>query len=230
MTTKRRILIAEDEAPIRLALCDSLEGAGYDVLPAEDGRRALELLLSQEVDLALLDINMPEISGFKLLRIISRECPGTPCIILTAHGEEQDRVKGLELGADDYVVKPFSIAELLARITAVLRRSPTRRRVGAEALSFDGAHLDPDQRQIRYSDGHTATLSEKECELLRYLLAHPNRVISQEELLLRVWGSSSRVGQTRTVAVTLTRLKDKIGKQASAHIENIRGRGYRWND
>lgn len=228
--SKRCILVAEDEPPIRLALCDSLEGAGYDVRAAEDGRRALEILLSEEIDLALLDVNMPEINGFKLLKMMMRECPGTPCIILTAHGEEQDRIKGLELGADDYVVKPFSVAELLARITAVLRRYPARRRVGADALKFRGGELDPARREVRYSDGHAAALSEKEFELFRYLLAHPNRIIPQEELLLRVWGSSNRAGQTRTVAVTLTRLKDKIGEQASAHIENIRGRGYRWND
>lgn len=228
--SKRCILVAEDETPIRLALCDSLEGAGYDVLAAEDGRRALELLLSQEVDLALLDVNMPEINGFKLLKMMARECPGTPCIILTAHGEEQDRVKGLELGADDYVVKPFSVAELLARITAVLRRYPARRRVGAKALQFEGGQLDPTQREVRFADGRSTTLSEKEFDLFRYLLAHPNRIIPQEELLLRVWGNRNRAVQTRTVAVTLTRLKDKIGEQASAHIENIRGRGYRWND
>lgn len=228
--SKRCILVAEDETPIRLALCDSLEGAGYDVLAAEDGRRALELLLSQEVDLALLDVNMPEINGFKLLKMMARECPGTPCIILTAHGEEQDRVKGLELGADDYVVKPFSVAELLARITAVLRRYPARRRVGGEALQFEGGQLEPALREVRFADGRSTPLSEREFDLFRYLLAHPNRIIPQEELLLRVWGSRSRAGQTRAVAVTLTRLKDKIGEQASAHIENIRGRGYRWND
>lgn len=226
----RSILVAEDEAPIRLALCDTLATAGYDVLAAEDGKQALALLLSEEVDLILLDINMPEINGFKLLKIIARECPGTPCIILTAHGEEQDRVKGLQLGADDYVVKPFSIAELLARITAVLRRYPTRRRVGEEALHFDGGRLLPEQREISFTDGTRTALSEKEFDLFRYLLAHPNRIIPQGELLLRVWGNSNRTGQTRTVAVTLTRLKDKIGPQAAAHIENIRGRGYRWND
>ena len=120
------ILVAEDDAAIRRVLADSLAGAGYEVRTAPNGRAAFELLLSTPVDLALLDVNMPEISGFKLLRMMQKECPGIPSIILTACGDEQDRVKGLQLGADDYVVKPFSIAELLARIAAVLRRSPGR--------------------------------------------------------------------------------------------------------
>ncbi|MBR5889292.1 MAG: response regulator, partial [Akkermansia sp.] len=107
------ILVAEDDTAIRRVVADSLASAGYEVRTAPDGRAALELLLTTPVDLALLDVNMPEISGFQLLRMMQKECPGIPSIILTACGDEQDRVKGLQLGADDYVVKPFSIAELL---------------------------------------------------------------------------------------------------------------------
>lgn len=226
----RCILVAEDDTPIRQALTDTLTGAGYDVLAAEDGRRALELLLTREVDLALLDVNMPQLTGFQLLRIMSKECPGIPSIILTAHGEEQDRVKGLELGADDYVVKPFSIAELLARIAAVLRRSPGRQRAAGTTLLFPGGKLDPTTRSTTADDGTPITLSEKEFDLFRYFLTHPNRVIPQEELLLRVWGISAHPGKTRTVPVTLTRLREKIGSSAAACFENARGRGYKWND
>ena len=226
----RCILVAEDDAPIRQALTDTLSAAGYSVLPAEDGRRALELLLTREVDLALLDVNMPQLTGFQLLRIMSKECPGIPSIILTAHGEEQDRVKGLELGADDYVVKPFSIAELLARIAAVLRRSPGRQRAAGSILQFPGGKLDPATRSTSATDGSDIPLSEKEFDLFRYFLSHPNRVIAQEELLLRVWGISSNPGKTRTVPVTLTRLREKIGPAAAACFENVRGRGYKWND
>lgn len=226
----RCILVAEDDTPIRQALTDTLTGAGYDVLAAEDGRRALELLLTREVDLALLDVNMPQLTGFQLLRIMSKECPGIPSIILTAHGEEQDRVKGLELGADDYVVKPFSIAELLARIAAVLRRSPGRQRAAGTTLLFPGGKLDPTTRSTTADDGTPITLSEKEFDLFRYFLTHPNRVIPQEELLLRVWGISAHPGKTRTVPVTLTRLREKIGSAAAACFENARGRGYKWND
>lgn len=227
---ERCILVAEDDAPIRQALTDTLTGAGYTVLTAEDGRRALELLLTREVDLALLDVNMPQLTGFQLLKIMGKECPGIPSIILTAHGEERERVKGLELGADDYVIKPFSIAELLARIAAVLRRSPGRQRAAGATLNFPGGQLNPTTRSTNQTDGTPIPLSEKEFDLFRYFLSHPNRVIPQEELLLRVWGISSNPGKTRTVPVTLTRLREKIGPAAAACFENVRGRGYKWNE
>ena len=223
------ILIAEDDASIRTALGDMLTAHGYSVLKAADGQKALELLLSREVDLALLDVNMPKLNGFQLLKVIAKECPGIPSIILTAHGEEQDRVRGLEGGADDYVVKPFSMAELLARIAAVLRRSPGRRVAAGAALSFPGGMLNPETHCADMADGTSIPLREKEYELFHYLLAHPGRIIPQGELLLRVWGSGSGTAQTRTVAVTLTRLREKIGPEAAQRIENVRGRGYKWN-
>lgn len=223
------ILVAEDDAAILRVLADSLAGAGYEVRTAPDGRAALELLLSTPVDLALLDVNMPEISGFKLLKMMQKECPGIPSIILTACGDEEDRVKGLQLGADDYVVKPFSIAELLARVAAVLRRSPGRQLAVAQVLHFPGGTLNGGTGQACFSDGTPIPLTEKEFELFRYFLTHPGRIIAQEELLLRVWGSRNRAAQTRTVAVTLTRLREKLGAGPSACIETIRGRGYRWN-
>lgn len=226
---ERRILVAEDDAAIRTVLADALSEAGYDVLTATDGRQALEILLSNEIDLVLLDINMPEINGFKLLRIMGRECPGIPSIILTAHGEEEERIRGLELGADDYVVKPFSIAELRARIAAVLRRSPERSKAAIEVLTYPGGTLKASERTAVGENGSVVKLSEKEFELFRYFLTHPGRIISQEELLLRVWGVSTRSAQTRTVAVTLTRLREKIGPRAAARFENVRSRGYRWN-
>lgn len=223
-------MVAEDDAPIRSALADLLQAHGYAVLTAPDGAAALELLLTRTVDLALLDVNMPGINGFKLLKIMTKECPGVPSVILTAHGEEQERVKGLESGADDYVVKPFSTAELLARIAAVLRRSSGRAVPVREAMVFPGGALNPDTRCVDRDDGSSVQLREKEYELFLYFLTHPGRVISQEELLLRVWGSRARAGETRTVAVTLTRLREKIGAAAAQRFENVRGRGYKWNE
>ena len=230
--SQRCILVAEDDEPIRRALTDTLKVAGYDVLAAADGKEALEILLTKDIDLALLDVNMPHISGFKLLKVMAGECPGVPSIILTAHGEEQDRVKGLTLGADDYVVKPFSIAELLARIAAVLRRSPARTKKRGEGgvLAFPGGRLEPDTRRVVSDDGTEVTLSDKEFDLFRYFLAHAGRVISQEELLLRVWGNNSGAAQTRIVPVTLTRLKEKIGPTAAKCFANVRGRGYIWKE
>ena len=227
---QRCILIAEDDGAIREVLADMLQGAGYAVRTAADGRAALELLLSSPVDLALLDVNMPEINGFQLLKMMARECPEIPSIILTAHGEEKERVKGLELGADDYVVKPFSTAELLARIAAVLRRSPGRRLPVAQQLLFPGGTMDGEQLRCRDNAGNTIPLTDKEFELFRYFLTHPGRIIAQEELLLRVWGSGSGIGRSRTVAVTLTRLREKLPQEAAQCFENIRGRGYRWNE
>lgn len=224
------ILVAEDDAPIRQALSDALGAAGYRVFTAEDGREAMEQLITREVDLVLLDVNMPELNGFQLLKFISRECPGVSSIILTAHGEEADRVRGLQLGADDYVVKPFSMAELQARITAVLRRSAGRARVISAPLEYPGGKLDPATHLVEDESGRSIRLTEKEFELFRYLLMHPGRVIPQEELLLRVWGSPSHSLRTRTVAVTLTRLREKIGPRAAAHIENVRGLGYQWRE
>ncbi len=227
---ERLILVAEDDEAIRHALVDVLSGGGYDVLQAVDGEEALRYLLTREVDLALLDINMPKIDGFKLLRIIAREYPGLPSIILSAYGEERERVKGLELGADDYVVKPFSRAELLARIAAVLRRSPVRRISGEESLLFPGGRLNPETRCAEFENENVLIpLRDKEYALFHYLLSHPGRVISQEELLLRVWGTRSTASETRTVAVTVARLREKMGERVASHIKNVRGRGYTWD-
>lgn len=228
--SEKCILVAEDDAPIRVALLDVLQAHGYQTLAAADGAEALEQMLTHEVDLALLDVNMPRINGFKLLKIMAKECPGIPSIILTAHGEEQDRVRGLESGADDYVVKPFSTAELLARIAAVLRRSPERPvRATAETLHFAGGALNPETHQVDMEDGRSIPLREKEYELFCYFLLHPGRVIPQEELLLRVWGSRARASETRTVAVTLARLREKLDPATAQRFETMRGRGYKWN-
>lgn len=226
---ERTILIAEDDASIRAGLADALQAHGYGVLTAADGADALKLALTQEVDLMLLDLNMPKIDGFKLLKIMGKECPGVPSIILTAHGEEKDRVRGLENGADDYVVKPFSMAELLARVAAVLRRYPVRRVSAESSLRFPGGSLNPDTHSVIMDNGSSVPLREKEFELFHYLLAHPDRIISQEELLLRVWGSRASASETRTVAVTLTRLREKLDFDVAQRIENVRGRGYKWN-
>lgn len=228
----RTILVAEDDSSIRRGLTDALEGAGYAVLTASDGEKALATLLSQPVDLALLDVNMPVVTGFKLLKIMAKECPGIPSIVLTAHGEEKDRVKGLELGADDYVVKPFSVAELLARISAVLRRYPTRAPMAVQDLTFPGGSLDSQRRCAVFTAGGETALTDMEFKLFRYFLTHPDRLITQAELLMRVWGMEEKrdkKDKTRTVAVTLARLKEKLGEEAAGCFENVRGRGYRWN-
>lgn len=223
------ILIAEDETNIRQAVAESLRASGYAVLEAENGRQALELLLSQTVDIALLDVNMPEVNGFKVLEIMRKEYIGIPAIMLTARGEEADRIRGLDLGADDYVVKPFSIKELIARVQAVLRRSPARPVLLSE-IKIPGGTLDSNTRSIQFDDGHSISLSAKESELLMYLARHPGRVISHDELLQRIWGVDTRAVETRTLQVTMARLRERLGSESPTAnaLETLRGKGYRW--
>ncbi len=227
--SERCILVAEDDTAIRCALVDALRASGYAVLEAANGQQALELLLIEGIDLALMDVNMPHRDGFSLLKVMQRECPGVPSILLTARGEEHERVKGLTLGADDYVIKPFSMVELLARISAVLRRYPVRRLAATKNLSFEGGHLSPDEKKVIFDTGNIIELSTRETELFRYFLMHPDRIIPQEELLLRIWNSDAASSQTRMVAVNLTRLKEKLGAPLATRFENVRGRGYRFN-
>lgn len=226
----RTILIAEDDASIRRALVDALTLDEYNTIEVEDGYRALEVLLTGEIDLLLLDLNLPKVNGFHVLSTLAKECPGIPTVILSSRGEETDRINGLKLGADDYIVKPFSIGELLARIQAVLRRSPERPKHPSET-HFPEGELNPQTRSLNFRDGRTVQLTEKECDLFLYFLRHPDRIISQDELLVRLWESRSRASETRIVAVTLARLKEKLGSESVSvqHFENIRGKGYRWN-
>lgn len=152
------ILVAEDDDSIRHALTDVLTASGYEVLAAEEGLAAIRAVRERNFDLALLDVAMPGADGFQVLQVMSEERPGTPVIMLTARGEEEDRVQGLKLGADDYIVKPFSIRELIARIEAVLRRSPERPRQIRE-ITIPGAVLDNANRVLTFEDGKTATLT-----------------------------------------------------------------------
>ncbi len=221
------ILIAEDDESIRCALQDVLTNAGYEVLAAADGLKAISAAREHNFDLALLDVAMPGADGFQVLRVITEERPGTPVIMLTARGEEEDRVEGLRLGADDYIVKPFSIRELLARITAVLRRSPERPKQIKE-VSIPGATLNSVERKLCFTNGAEAGLTSREFELLSYLATHPDRTVTRDELLRRVWDMDPRLTDTRSVEMTIKRLRDKLGDSATP-LETLRGQGYRWN-
>lgn len=218
------ILVVEDDPAIRRGLVDALSFAGYDARQAEDGPAGLQAALGG-VDLVLLDVVLPGMSGFEVLDQIRLARPGLPVIMLTARGSEDDRIRGLKSGADDYVVKPFSAKELLARVEAVMRRSPERpRTLGATELN--GRTLDFERREIRFEDGERVELSEKESELLHYLAANPGRAIGRDELLSRVWGLDPRGIQTRTVDMHVRRLRAKLGDQGD-WVETVRGFGYR---
>ena len=220
------ILVVEDDPAIRRGLVDALTFAGYDPRQAEDGPSGLQAALSG-VDLVLLDVVLPGMTGFEVLEQIRVARPGLPVIMLTARGTEEDRVRGLKEGADDYVVKPFSPTELLARVEAVLRRSPERPQT-LEAVELNGRTLDFQRREVRFPGGDRVELSEKECELLHYLVANPGRAIGRDELLSRVWGLDPRGIQTRTVDMHVVRLRERLRDDPAAPkvVMTVRGKGY----
>lgn len=222
-----RVLVVEDDGAIRRGLVDLLRVSGYAPLEAPDGQAGLELAVSAEIDLVLLDILMPRLDGWGVLREIRRTRPSLPVIMLTAKGEEGDRVRGLHDGADDYVVKPFSPKELLARVEAVLRRSPERPRAVAKA-TIAGRVIDFERREVTLPDGTREALSERESEVLSYLVANRGRAIARDELLSRVWGLDPRGVQTRTVDMTIARLREVLRDDSSspAVIVTVRQRGY----
>jgi DNA-binding response OmpR family regulator len=222
-----RILTIEDDAAIRRGIVDALTFAGYHPLQAADGNTGLDLATTQNYELLLLDLALPGRSGMDILRELRAARPTQPVIILSARGEEEDRVAGLRLGADDYVVKPFSVKELLARVEAVLRRSAERPRDIRE-IPLPGVVADLARYELRYDDGRRTELSEKEADLLRYLAANPGRAISREELLERVWQINPRGLTTRTIDMHVTRLREKLHDDSEKPqiVLTVRGKGY----
>ncbi len=219
------VLIVEDDAAIRRGIVDALTFEGYTTLESGRGEQGLALALGSGCDLVLLDLVLPERDGLEILKEVRSARPTLPVIILTARGAEDDRVAGLRLGADDYVVKPFSVKELLARVQAVLRRSPERP-LDLASLAFPGGELNLEQRTVQLADGTQRELSEREAELVRYLASNPNRVISREELLSHVWRIDPRGINTRTVDMHVARLREKLGETAEELIRTVRGKGY----
>jgi len=226
-TSKPRILTIEDDAAIRRGIVDALRFAGYGVLESGNGDQGLELATRSEFDLLLLDLVLPGRDGLEILREVRRLRPTLPVIILTARGEEADRVRGLRDGADDYVVKPFSVKELLARVEAVLRRSPERPSDLA-AIAIPGARIDLDRREVQFDDGGREELSEREVELVRYLAANSGRAIARDELLANVWRISPRGLPTRTIDMHVARLREKLrdDPEEPAVLLTVRGKGY----
>ncbi|MCP3099979.1 response regulator transcription factor [Myxococcus sp. K15C18031901] len=223
----RRVLVVEDDSAIRRGIVDALRFEGYEVLEAGARGEGQHLAERTPVDLVLLDLVLPDGDGLELLGAVRKSRPTLPVIILTARGQEEDRVRGLKLGADDYVVKPFSVRELLARAGAVLRRS-AERPVGTSRVVFPGGHFVVERRELSFDDGTREDLSEREADALRYLGENAGRAISREELLERVWHLPSRGIQTRTVDMTMARLREKL-RDASDEprvILTVRGKGY----
>jgi DNA-binding response OmpR family regulator len=222
-----KILVVEDDAPIRRGLCDALRYAGYAVEECPTGDAALATACASSPDLLLLDVVLPGKNGFEILRELRGSHPQLPVIMLTARGAEEDRVRGLKLGADDYVVKPFSATELLARVEAVLRRSAERPSDLRELQLADRTvHLELGRVSLANGDGHR--LSDLETRLLRYLAVNRGRPVDRKELLQRVWGGNAREMETRAVDMHVRRLREKIEQDAAnpTLIVTVRGKGY----
>jgi DNA-binding response OmpR family regulator len=223
----RTILVIEDDAAIRQGIVDAIAFAGYTPLEAPDGHKGLARAMDAECDLILLDLVLPGPDGLEILKAVRKERPTLPVIILTARGEERDRIKGLRLGADDYVVKPFSVKELLARVEAVLRRSPERPDEVAK-VKFRGGVADLARREVRLDGGKREELTDREVTLLRYLAANPGRAISRDEILTRIWRLDPRGIDTRTIDMHVARLREKLRDDPDepAIILTVRGVGY----
>lgn len=221
-----RILVIEDEPAMQIGLRDNLEIDGYEVTVVGDGRQGLETLLDQTWDLAILDVMLPKKSGFDVLREARGKGVRTPVIMLTAKGEEVDKVLGLELGADDYMTKPFSLRELLARVKAVLRRTEgatslqTNVTVGVTDVDFAG--------YTATRGGIEVPMTPKEIDILKFLYEHRNHTVTRDQLLIGVWGYDESVS-TRTVDNFILRLRQKV-ESDPAHprvILTIHGAGYK---
>ena len=225
--SRERILTIEDDPAIRRGIVDALRFAGYETLQAGDGDAGLELATKGQFDLLLLDLVLPGREGFEILQEVRRLRPTLPVIILTARGEEADRVRGLRDGADDYVVKPFSVKELLARVEAVMRRTAERPSDLTE-VKIPGGRIDLARREVRFNDDRRIELSEREVELVHYLATNNGRAIARDELLANVWRITPKGISTRTIDMHIARLREKLEDDPGqpAVILTVRGKGY----
>jgi DNA-binding response OmpR family regulator len=221
------VLVVDDEPIVREVVVSYLRRDGFATLEAGNGDEARWLLERRDPSLVVLDVMLPGMDGLELCRWI-RSRSELPVIMLTARGEESDRIVGLELGADDYVTKPFSPRELAARVRAVLRRSDGRADAQRERIAFGAVTLDPQTRDVT-KDGRPVVLTAKEFDLLSFLASHPRRVFSREQLMDRLWGYSAAV-DTGTVTVHVRRLREKVETDPSRpqHLETVWGVGYRF--
>ena len=222
---ENRILIAEDEPKLREVLCDYFHSKGEICVEAADGAQALELAETEDFDAILLDIMMPELDGFAVCRAV-RRTKDTPIIFLTALSDEEDKLYGYELGADDYVTKPFTMSVLYAKTTALIRRSRGALR-SDDRLESGGVVLELKSQRV-WAGGTEVTLTPKEFSLLRCLMLNRGIVLSREQLLVKCWGYDYE-GESRAVDTHIRRLRDKLGNYAGS-IRTVIKAGYRWEE
>ena len=226
---KRRVLVVEDDASITLGLRINLEAEGYAVLDAEDGERGLELARGERPDLVILDVMLPKMNGFQVLQAIRREGLMMPIIILSARTAEMDKVTGLELGAEDYVAKPFSLAELLARVRAALRRGPLPAQAPRSVLVFGDVRIDIAARTVTRA-GTPVEMTATELDVLLCLIEARGAALSRDEIFTRVWGPNHH-GTPRTIDNFIQQLRAKLEAepQRPHHVITVRGIGYRFD-
>ena len=224
------VMVVDDESLIRETVALALDEQGYDVVEASDGRQALDLVhQGRQVDLVILDLMLPSLNGLDVCRLLRNEGNGVPIIMLTAKDTEMDRVVGLELGADDYVTKPFGIRELVARCRSVLRRQQQPLESSADAvLRFGDVWLHPQECRVKVR-GNEVSFSPKEFRLLELFMRHPRRVWSREQLLEKIWGPDF-IGDSKTVDVHIRWLREKLEIDPSSpeYLVTVRGFGYRF--
>jgi DNA-binding response OmpR family regulator len=228
-STVAKVLIVDDEPNIREVVGLYLRRDGYEVVSAADGEEALSLFDSAVPDLVVLDLMLPKLGGLEVCRRMRAE-RRVPLIMLTARGEEEERIVGLSLGADDYVVKPFSPRELAARVSAVLRRvEESSGDANQKVLSFDGLRIDPNTREVLVS-GEPATLTAREFDLLHYLAASPGKVYTRDQLMELVWGYTFSA-DTSTVTVHVRRLREKVEPDPARprYLQTVWGVGYKFS-
>jgi DNA-binding response OmpR family regulator len=229
--TGEHILVVEDEPAVARGLLYGLNSEGFVTHWADTGQRALEMARKEPIQLVLLDIRLPDISGFDVCRQLRAEGKRQPVIMLTAHDEEVDKVLGLELGADDYVVKPYSLREVVSRIRAMLRRAYGDLAATAprERLDFGEIEIDLERLQV-YRRSQPVNLTPTEFRLLRYLVSNPDKPISRDTLIESVWGYSSDIGDDRTIDVHIRHLREKLEDDPTnpRWIITARGFGYKF--
>jgi DNA-binding response OmpR family regulator len=228
----RRVLVVEDDASISLGLRINLEAEGYSVLMAEDGERALEIARAEGPDLLILDVMLPRMNGLEVLQTLRKEGRMMPIIILSARTGEMDKVTGLELGAEDYVAKPFSLAELLARVRAALRRAPVLATVQApavqKAIVFGDVSIDPAARTVTKA-GRDVDVTATEFDILMCLVDQRGRALARETIFQKVWGPNHH-GTPRTIDNFIQQLRAKLENdpQVPQYFQTVRGVGYRF--
>jgi DNA-binding response OmpR family regulator len=227
MESKAKVLLAEDDAALGFVIKDSLEEDGYTVVLCTDGQTAIDTFNKNEFDICLLDVMMPRKDGLAVAKKIRQQTDRVPILFLTAKSMEEDKIKGFQSGADDYITKPFSMAELLLRMDVFLRRTKKMHSEQVQEFNIGNLHFSYTELKITSAEG-TVAITQKEADLLRFLCLHPNKVLRREEVLLNVWGKDDYF-LGRSMDVFITKLRKHFKPDPNIVLETIHGVGFRFN-